>query len=197
MSSWWPILCTPIPSRSWEVNWSRSIPVKRHSSTWYWLRGASRPAHRGTVITGRILELHMNVQAEKRLGFIENSDIIEKYKIIGLKDFANVMSGSFSLTPVIYIWWLCIFARDIFEACWNWCSRALGKQPLSPPHCVILYQARLPIWEDQLPWEKSNKYKHYTTIFKIAVSHWSLTIDGGKMWGNCFWHSLLLPKANC
>lgn len=40
-------------------------------------------------------------------------------------------SGSFSLTSVIYIWWLCIFARDIFEACWNWCSRALGKQPLS------------------------------------------------------------------
>lgn len=50
MSSWWPILCTPMLSRSWEVNWRRSIPVKRHSSTRYWLRGASRPAYRKSVV---------------------------------------------------------------------------------------------------------------------------------------------------
>lgn len=42
------------------------------------------------------------------LGFIKITDIFRNEKIRP-NDFANVVSGSFSVTSLIYIWGLCIF----------------------------------------------------------------------------------------
>lgn len=56
------------------------------------------------------------------------------------------------------------------------------ENSLSLPHCVILYQAILSTWEVQLPWEKSNKYMHFTTIQKIIEK--KTWIDSGWMWKN-------------
>lgn len=74
------------------------------------------------------------------LGFIKNIDIFRNEKD-GVKRFCKCGVGvSFSLTSVIYIWWLCIFRPRHIWSKFKQVQRSTLENSLCLPHCVILCQ---------------------------------------------------------